>query len=110
MVHHALTPQRSRAEASGREVPTFKVTHRNTADGKNRRATVELLVEQTPIRRRASPVIGVQIAFAEKDLQARARAVGAMWDPSARLWKMPLKSLKSLEMLGLTERLHKLDQ
>ena len=70
--------------------------HRITPDGKNRSTTVELLVEHSPVRRRESPAIGVQIALGERGLQALAREAEVTWEPSARLWKMPLRTAVAL--------------
>lgn len=93
MVHQHPTPQRSRAEALGREVSTFKVTKKITPG--------------SPGAQKLQDLYGNALVCVRHHITARARAVGATWDPSAHLCKMPLKST---EMLGLTERVHKLDQ
>ena len=126
--HRPATPKRL-PEPSGDQVSSFKVTkklssgspgaqklkdrygealvcvrHRITLDGKKRNTTIELLVENSPVRRRESPSIGVQNALGERELQAPARSAGASWSPSARLWKMPLRTA---EALGLKDRVRK---
>lgn len=126
--HRTATPKRL-SEAPGDQVSSFKVTkklssgspgaqklkerfgealvcvrRRITPDGKNCSTTVELLAEHSPARRRESPVIGVQIALGERDLQALVRAAVASWDTSSRLWKMPFRTA---EVLGLKERVRK---
>lgn len=126
--HRPAIPKRP-PEPSGDQVSSFKVTkklssgspgaqklkdrfgealvcvrHRIIPDGKNRSTTVELLVEHRPVRRRESPVVGVQIALGERELQALVCTAGASWDPSARLWKMPLRTV---EALGLKDRVRK---
>lgn len=59
-----------------------------------------LLAEDSPVRRRESPIIGVQIALGERELQALACAAGENWDPSARLWKMPLRTAEAQGLKG----------
>lgn len=76
--------------------------HRLDETGQTRVTTVELVVEQAPVRTRGAQVVGVQIAYAEKDLQAAARAAGATWDAAARLWLMPEKVARALR---LTDRI-----
>lgn len=79
------------------------VRHRITPGGKNHSTIVELLVEHSPVRRRESSVIGGQVAWGEREFQALVRLAGASWDPSSRLWKMPLRA----EALGLKDRVGK---
>jgi hypothetical protein len=78
------------------------VRHRLDETGQTRVTTVELVVEQAPVRTRGAQLVGVQIAYAEKDLQAAARAAGATWDAAARLWRMPEKVARALR---LTDRI-----
>lgn len=56
-------------------------------------------MEQAPVRARGAQVVGVQIAYAEKDVQAAARAAGATWDAAARLWRMPKKVARALRLV-----------
>jgi hypothetical protein len=51
-----------------------------------------------PRARRGAQVGGVQMAYAEKDLQAAARAAGATWDAGARLWRMQEKVARALRL------------
>mgnify|MGYP001332619938 CR=1 FL=1 len=74
------------------------VRHRLDESGQTRVTTVELVVEQAPVRARGAQVVGVQISYAEKDLQAAARAAGATWDAAARLWRMPEKVARALRL------------
>lgn len=74
------------------------VRHRLDETRQTRVTTVELVVEQAPVRARRAQVVGVQIAYAEKDLQAAARAAGATWDAAARLWRMPEKVARALRL------------
>lgn len=75
------------------------VRHRLDETEQTRVTTVELVVEQAPVRTRGAQVVGVQIAYAEKDLQAAARAAGASWDAAARLWRMPEKVARALRLV-----------
>jgi hypothetical protein len=54
--------------------------------GQTRVTTVE---QQAPVR--IAQVVGVQIAYAEKDLQAAARAAGATWDAAPACGACPKK-------------------
>lgn len=71
------------------------VRYRQAADGRNRRTTVELVVEETPIRARWVAVsLPHEIDTAE--LRARAQAHGAEWDSRRRVWVMPARVAKQL--------------
>lgn len=74
---------------------------RHDVAGLYRVTTVELVVERTPIQRRSDRVVGVRIGPGEKQLQVAARASGAKWDSSKKLWRMPLRTATRL---GLHER------
>lgn len=74
------------------------VRHRLDETGQTRVTTVELVVEQALVRARGAQEVGAQIAYAEKDLQAAARAAGATWDAAARLWRMPEKVARALRL------------
>jgi hypothetical protein len=83
------------------------VRYRRSANGSHRCTTVELIVECVPIEhdnkaaRGADRVVGVRIGYGETQLRSIARANGATWDRSARLWRMPARAAKRL---GLVER------
>ena len=76
------------------------VRHRHDPTGRHRIVTVELALEQVPIARRPSPIVGVRIGYGEAKLRATARAGGAAWDSDARLWRMPRSVARSLGLLG----------
>jgi hypothetical protein len=88
------------------------VRYRRSADGSHRYTTVELIVDCMPIKpdknygdidasRARDRVVGVRIRYEETQLRSVARANGATWDGTARLWRMPLRAAKRL---GLAER------
>jgi hypothetical protein len=72
-----------------------------------RYTTVELIVEDcpwVPEKRFSDPdrQVGLRIGWAEKEHQARLRAVQARWDPTAKLWWV---ALHLVTQLGLEERI-----
>ncbi|MGH8796130.1 MAG: hypothetical protein ACREXI_03665 [Caldimonas sp.] len=77
------------------------VRYRHDSNGQYRYTTVELVIERTPIQRRPDRVVGVRINFGEKSLQASAKAGGATWDSTFKLWRMPHRLASRL---GLLER------
>lgn len=80
------------------------VRYRHDAAGRLRYTTVGLIVEEAPIQHRPNErsLVKVRIAWSETSMQARAKAMGAKWDASTRLWTM---SVRVARTLGLTERI-----
>ena len=78
------------------------VRHRVDPTARVRTTTVELRVDQAPIRPRSERTVGVRIDYAERSLQIAAKAAGATWDPKARLWRMPIRAAGAL---GLRARI-----
>jgi hypothetical protein len=80
------------------------VRYREDASGTTRYTTVELVVDTAPVQRRLTDrtIVGVRIAWGEATLSARAKALGAKWDSSAKLWRMTFKVARHLE---LTDRI-----
>ncbi len=56
------------------------VRHRSDAQGHHRFTTVELLIDKTPIQRKADPIVGLKVGPEEKTLQSAVRAAGGTWD------------------------------
>lgn len=83
------------------------VRHRVTPDGEARCTTVELVLEQVPIRSRGTPLVGVQVGYGEKTLQSQVKAAGGIWDPELRLWKLPQSTARKL---GLSDRVRPLQE
>lgn len=75
------------------------VRHCLSYDGCPRFSTVELLVDAAPVTHRGDELVGVRIAYQERDLQDAARAAGARRDPGRRLWRMPRKVASRLKLL-----------
>jgi hypothetical protein len=80
------------------------VRYREDASGTTRYTTVELVVDTAPVQRRLTDraIVGVRIAWGEASVGARAKAMGAKWDSSAKLWRMTFKLARHLE---LTDRI-----
>jgi hypothetical protein len=57
------------------------VRHRVTPDGEARCTTVELVLEQVPIRSRTDQLVGVQVGYGGKALQSQVKAAGASGTP-----------------------------
>jgi hypothetical protein len=65
-----------------------------------RLTTVELVVDESPTLN--SVLVGVRVAWGERDLGRSVRAAGGTWDANAKLWMISLGQAKSL---GLVERI-----
>lgn len=78
------------------------VRYRHDPEGSYRYTTVELVVDEAPVARRADPdeAVMVHLAFGDTQLQQAARAHGARWDTRQRLWSMPRKTAKKLKLLA----------
>lgn len=76
------------------------VRYRENAQGSVRYTTIEIVVDEAPKLPRMSErcVLGVRIAWEEARLAARAKAMGARWDPGTRLWRMSYKAVKALNL------------
>lgn len=74
------------------------VRHRVDPSGTTRVTTVELIVEQAPISAKPHQIVGVRIEFGEGQLQSVVKAAGATWDKQAKVWRMPLKVARRLNL------------
>lgn len=76
------------------------VRYREDARGETRYTTVEIVVDQSPAVRRPTDrsMFLVRIAWGEAELAARAKAMGARWDPAVRMWRMSYKAVKALNL------------
>jgi hypothetical protein len=64
------------------------VRHRVDPTGTRRFTTVELVVAETAIQRRPSPLVDVFVKVQERDLQARIKAAGGRWDKQEGVWRI----------------------
>ena len=76
------------------------VRYRLDFDGRRRYTTVEIVVDAAPVTsRRKSVVVGVRIEPHDTVLQYKAKALGAIWDGKARLWRMSRSKASRLGLL-----------
>lgn len=69
-----------------------------------RYTTVELVVDQAPLRhrRRDHDLVDVRIPWRETTLRARAKALGAVMDPSTGLWTLSRRAARLLNLDEIT--------
>ncbi|WP_374673694.1 hypothetical protein [Ideonella sp.] len=63
------------------------VRYRDDRERGHRYTTVELVIDQRPIR--PQPLVRVHIAFDDAATRRAAQAMGAEWDPKDKTWRMP---------------------
>lgn len=78
------------------------VRYRENSDGTERLTTIELLVERSVIQKRQDPIVSFKIKQDEKELQRRAKAVGAQYDPKTHMWML---ARSEVLRLGLRSRI-----
>jgi hypothetical protein len=80
------------------------VRYREDPVGQTRRITVELIVEDKPVRHRT---VWVTIPADRSDLRASALARGATWHPQRKNWRMNVRTAKLLHLhiLARTENI-----
>ena len=91
------------------------VRYRYDLERKRRIKTVEIIVDEadwTPVaarnaavpepdRERPQQIVGVRVAYAEVSLRRAVGEAAGRWDPSARMWLLPLRTAR---ILGLQDR------
>jgi hypothetical protein len=63
------------------------VRYREDTNSGQRFTTIELVVDQRPIRRQS--LVRVNIAYNDADMRRIAQSLGAEWDPQTKAWQMP---------------------
>ena len=76
------------------------VRYREDAARALRLTTVELVVEQRPVRPRGDPTVRVRIGFDEDTLRQRVKDLGAQWHQASRSWAMPYSVAERLQLLS----------
>lgn len=78
------------------------VRYRHDAQGQHRYTTVELVVDEAPVARRAEldETVLVHLAFDDNKRRQLAIAHGAQWDVRQRLWSMPRRTAKKLRLIA----------
>jgi hypothetical protein len=77
------------------------VRYRDGRDGEERFVTVELIVDRRPRTARSKEPLAVRIERDEVELRQRAKAAGARFDWTQRLWLLPRDAVARL---GLQRR------
>lgn len=77
------------------------VRHRLDANGSTRHTTVELLVEKTPVVPAGTRTIALRPEPGDKYTRSVLLSCGARWDKTAKVWLVPRKVAKSLDLLHL---------
>ena len=70
--------------------------------------TVELVIEREPWvpdgkRKNPTKLVEIFVDYHEKELRDRVKAVGGLWDPAIKKWRLPLERVR---VLGLEERMN----
>ena len=64
--------------------------------------TVEIVVEEKPwrpaCRHRDEDIVSVMVAFNEKTLRDKLKAMGGRWEPETKLWLVPYCSVRGTEL------------
>ncbi len=71
------------------------VRYREDVHGQTRRVTVELVIEDKPIRHR---VVWATIPMGGVQQRAKAIAQGAVWHPQEKKWRMKARTAKLLDL------------
>lgn len=74
------------------------VRHRIDPTGTSRVTTIELVVEQAPLNVKADQLVGVRVGFNEGQLRSVVKAAGATWDQNSKVWRMPMKVVRLLNL------------
>ena len=78
------------------------VRYRLSPDGAERITTIELELERVAVQRKANPFVAVKIYPSETRLTTLAKAKGASFNGTTRLWRMRQNDAQSL---GLRDRI-----
>lgn len=78
------------------------VRYRHDPEGRYRYTTVELVVDEAPVERRADldATVMVHLEFNDTERRQLALAHGARWNARQRLWSMPRRTAKKLGLLA----------
>ncbi len=81
------------------------VRYRQDGLGRTRFTTVELVVDEAPLKHRNDPrtIVSVRLAPDEVDIRGQAVAAGATWDECSQAWRMTWGAACAL---GLETRAH----
>ena len=77
------------------------VRYRHDLTQNCRYTTVELVIDQAPIKHRGPERIDVWVHFLDKEMRAKVLAAGGRWDRRRKTWRM---ARKAAEQLGIGVR------
>lgn len=88
------------------------VRYRRDKNKKLRYTTVELIMDEGPIRPYPVPdselypnkLVWIKVFYTEVDYQNRIKQIGGTWDNDRKIWKLPFHKVKAL---GLESRIVK---
>lgn len=81
------------------------VRYRHDLEAHRRYTTVELIVDEAPIRDprqlhgKAIPMVAIRLVVGESTLRQSLQAHGGLWDNATRLWYVRLSTAKALGLL-----------
>lgn len=78
------------------------VRYREDGRGRRRCTTVELIIDEGPVKRRQNlrAIVYVPIALRESELRRRASAMGATWSVEHDAWRMTYGTATALGIAG----------
>jgi hypothetical protein len=77
------------------------VRYRYDEKSRKRYTTVELIVSETtwqPPAFKPDAIVLIKIGFKEKDLREKMKEVGGVWSNSRKMWKLPFKIARKLDL------------
>lgn len=74
------------------------VRHRLDNNGRTRHVTVELLIKSVDTPQRKRPMVKLKLEKDERELRALILAAGGSWDPELKLWHLPRRIAKILNL------------
>jgi hypothetical protein len=77
------------------------VRHRIDPTGKFRVTTVELVVDTAPIQTSPNEQVVVNNDITDQAMRAMLLKSGATWDPQGKVWRMPMKVARALNLQNL---------
>lgn len=81
------------------------VRYRHDATNGYRYTTIELVVDQAPIRHRnAASGVEVQIHFLDREMRTKIQAVGGRWDQRKKVWRVARSAAKRLGLWAGVEQ------
>ena len=66
--------------------------------------TIEIIIDEKPWQRKSPKVqnyetMDIRIGFNEVELRSRIKECGGKWDPQKKVWQLPYRRIKELDLL-----------